>query len=225
LNLRSLRIPAAILFLLLAAVALVPSLRTPILQSTGWLLVASDPIERADAVVLAVDVDVSGVLEAADLVHAGIAGGVGIFAEVVEPADLELIRRGLRDEDKAAHSARQLRLLGVTMVEQIPTRVTGTEDEPQILLEWCNRHLYRSVVMVTTADHSRRVRRVFHRALRGQDLRVFIRPARLSSFDPDRWWQTRDGVRTGIVELQKLLLDIVRHPIPAATRLIELPAR
>src|SRR5207244_9972213 len=137
----------------------------------------------------------------AELVHAGIAGAVGIFAEVVEPADLELIRRGLRDEDKAAQSARQLRLLGVTMVEQIPTRVTGTEDQPQILFEWCNRHQYRSVVVVTTADHSRRVRRVFHRALRGQDLRVFVRPARFSSFDPDRWWQTRDGVRTGIVEL------------------------
>src|SRR5207244_7670166 len=91
LNLRSLRVPAAIVLLLLAAVALVPILRTPILQSAGWVLVASDPIERADVVVLAVDVDASGVLEAADLVHAGIAGAVGIFAEVVEPADLELI--------------------------------------------------------------------------------------------------------------------------------------
>jgi hypothetical protein len=225
LSLRSLRIPAAIFLLLIATVALVPSLRTPILQSAGRVLVASDPIERADVVVLAVDADASGVLEAADLVHDGIAKAVGIFAEVVEPADLEFIRRGLHDEDRPAHAARQLRLLGVTMVEQIPTRVTGTEDQPPILFEWCNEHQYRSVVIVTTADHSRRVRRVFHRALRGQDLRVFVRPARLSSFDPDRWWQTRDGIRTGIVEFQKLLLDIVRHPIPVATRLLEPAAR
>jgi hypothetical protein len=34
-----------------------------------------------------------------------------------------------------------------------------------------------------------------------------------SEFDPDRWWQTRDGARIGLVELQKLLLDLARHPI------------
>jgi hypothetical protein len=32
-----------------------------------------------------------------------------------------------------------------------------------------------------------------------------------SSFDPDRWWESRDGVKTEIVELQKLLLDVVLH--------------
>jgi len=42
---------------------------------------------------------------------------------------------------------------------------------------------------------------------------VRIRSARYSSFDPDRWWTTRDAVRTEIVEIQKLLLDVVRHPI------------
>jgi hypothetical protein len=31
--------------------------------------------------------------------------------------------------------------------------------------------------------------------------------------DPDRWWETRRGVRTEIVELQKLLLDVVLHPM------------
>jgi len=31
--------------------------------------------------------------------------------------------------------------------------------------------------------------------------------------DPGRWWETRDGVRTEIIEFQKLLLDLIRHPI------------
>ena len=221
---RSLRLPA-ILLLLIAAVALVPSLRTPILQSAGWALVAEDSIQRADAVVLTLDVDAAGVLEAADLVHAGIAEAVGIFAETVKPADLEFTRRGLGDEDKAARSARQLKSLGVTRVEQIPIRVGGTEDEPQVLFDWCNRHQYRSVVIVTTADHSRRLRRIFHRSVRSQDLQIFVRSARYSSFDPNRWWQTRESIRTGIVEFQKLLLDVVRHPIRVTTRPIERAAR
>jgi hypothetical protein len=43
--------------------------------------------------------------------------------------------------------------------------------------------------------------------------RVTVQPARYSSFDPDRWWETRVGIRTEIVELQKLLLEAVLHPI------------
>jgi hypothetical protein len=42
---------------------------------------------------------------------------------------------------------------------------------------------------------------------------VIVRSARYSSFDPESWWTTRDGLRTEIVEVQKLLFDIVRHPI------------
>jgi hypothetical protein len=39
-----------------------------------------------------------------------------------------------------------------------------------------------------------------------------VRASRYSSFDPDRWWQTRGGMRTLLVELQRLALDFVRHP-------------
>jgi hypothetical protein len=43
--------------------------------------------------------------------------------------------------------------------------------------------------------------------------RVTVQPARYSDFDPDGWWETRGGARTEIVELQKLLLDVVLHPM------------
>src|SRR5438034_384150 len=69
------------------------------------------------------------------------------------------------------------------------------------------------IVVVTSADHSRRLRRVLRRATNGQPTRVMIRSARRSEFNPDRWWENRTSIRTGIVELQKLLLDVVRHPI------------
>jgi hypothetical protein len=36
--------------------------------------------------------------------------------------------------------------------------------------------------------------------------------------DPDRWWKTRGGVRTEIIELQKLLLDFTLHPISLWSR-------
>jgi hypothetical protein len=48
--------------------------------------------------------------------------------------------------------------------------------------------------------------------MKGSQTRVAVQAAH-SSFDPDRWWQTRGGARTEIIELQKLLLDIVLHPM------------
>jgi uncharacterized SAM-binding protein YcdF (DUF218 family) len=98
-------------------------------------------------------------------------------------------------------------------IEHIPGVITGTETEAETLLAWCADRQYRSVVVVSNSDHSRRTRRVFRRSMRGHGLNVSVRSARYSTFDPDRWWATRAGIRTEIVEFQKLLLDVARHPI------------
>jgi hypothetical protein len=127
-------------------------------------------------------------------------------------ADL-FIRRGIPYENAKARSVRYLRLLGVTAIEQIPRAVAGTEDMGEVLPDWCDRHQFRSIVVVSKPDHSRRVYRVLHRAMRDHQTRVRIRVTRYSGFDPDRWWETRSGIRTEIIELQKLLFDLIRHPL------------
>src|SRR5262249_55718881 len=116
----------------------------------------------------------------------------------------EFIRRGLTDENGVARQTRQLKSLGVTDVVQIPTTEAGTNDEA---------HQFRSIVLVTARDHSRRWRRVLDRVMKGHTTRVAVQPARYSGFDPDQWWKTRGGVRTEIIELQKLVLDAVLHPL------------
>src|SRR5262249_47025302 len=93
----------------------------------------------------------------------------------------------------------------------------GTESEGQVLPAWCDQHQFRSIVFVAARDHSRRLRRVLDRVMKGHPTRVTVRPARYSSFDPDRWWETRTGIRTEIVEFQKLVLEFVVHPISFLT--------
>jgi hypothetical protein len=53
--------------------------------------------------------------------------------------------------------------------------------------------------------------------MKGHLIRVTVQPARYSSFDPNRRWETRDGIKTAIVELQKLVLEFVLHPISFLT--------
>jgi hypothetical protein len=192
-----------------------PLVRRPALRAAGLALVAEDPVASADVIVVSTGADGAGVLEAADLVRQGIAPGVAVFADPPDPVvDHEFLRRGVPYEDAAARSARQLRALGVANVEKIPRTVAGTEDEGRALPVWCEERGFRSVVVVTTSDHSRRLRRLLRRSMRGNPTRVAVRASRYSPFDPERWWEGREGVRTGVVELQKLLFDVVRHPIP-----------
>ena len=94
---------------LLAVVALagavivgVSGIRVPILRAAGWALVVNEPIEPADIIVVATDAGSAGVLEAADLVHSGVAMRVAVFADPPDVIDREFIRRGIAYEDRAA---------------------------------------------------------------------------------------------------------------------------
>ena len=196
------------------AIVAFPSVRDPVLRVAGWALVVNEQVARADVIVVSLDSGGAGALEAADLVHGGIATRVAIFTDPPSGEDHEFIRRGLPYEDASARQIRQLRSLGVTDVVQIPRTDAGTEGEGQVLPPWCDRHQFRSIVFVAARDHSRRLRRVLDRVMEGHPTRVTVQPTHYSSFDPDRWWKTREGVRTEIIELQKLVLDVILHPLP-----------
>ncbi len=200
-----------VLALVVFAIVAIRPVRDPILRSAGWALVVNEPIASADIIVLSLDSGGAGALEAADLVRSGISERVAVFMDPPDGVDHEFIRRGLPYEDAGARQVRELRELGVKDVVQI-SRVDGTEDEGRVLPAWSDENHFRSMVVVATKDHSRRMRRVLDRVMKGHPTRVMVQPARYSIFDPNRWWETRDGVRTGIVELQKLLLDVVLHP-------------
>ena len=196
-----------------AALLALPSVHEPVLRAAGGLLVTHDPIGPADIIVISAASGGAGALQAADLVSGGIATRVAVFADPPSGDDLAFIRRGLPYEDGAARQIRQLQWLGVTDVVQIPRNQAASSGEGEVLAPWCKQHGVRSIVFVAARDHSRRIRRILDRAVKGHSIRVAVQPELYSNFDPDRWWKTRSGIRTEIIELQKLLLDIVLHPI------------
>jgi uncharacterized SAM-binding protein YcdF (DUF218 family) len=188
-------------------------LRRPLLRCAGWSLVAEDPVGVADIVVVPLDANGGGVLEAADLVHSGVTSRVAVFAATPDIVAREFIRRGVPYEDKAGRSIQDLEALGVRQPERIPKYVSGSEEEGPALADWCDQRRFRSVIVVSSPDHSRRLRRVLGRAMRGHPTKVTVRRSRYSVFDPDRWWETHDGIRIELEESEKLLLDILRNPI------------
>ena len=202
---------AALALVVLAILAIRP-VREAVLRAAGWALVVKDePVVPADVIVISIDSDGAGALEAADLVHSGVSKRVAVFQDPPSGEDFEFIRRGLPYEDAGARQIHQLKMLGVTDVTQI-SRIDGTESEGKMLPQWADQQHLGSMLVVASKDHSRRMRRVLDRDMKGHPTQVTVRAARYSSFDPDRWWESRTGVRTEIFELQKLLLDFLRHP-------------
>jgi len=208
---RAIVLPGMLLSAALVASA-VPEVRHSILRSFGWALVASDALAKTDVIVISADARGAGVLEAADLVHTGLAQRVAVFRLPSNPVGRELARRGVAVPDSTASAVLLLHELGIDRVELIPWPVAGTEDEGRILRRWCAAEAIHSIVFVSTSDHSRRTRRVLDRALGPDGVRVTVRYSRYSDFDPDKWWQSRDGQRTQVVESQKLLFDLLLHP-------------
>jgi hypothetical protein len=202
----------ALLLLAAFATAAIRPLRDPLLRAAGWALVADEPVTSADVIVLTLDSGGAGALEAADLVQSGVAKRIAVFNDPPSDEDREFMRRGIPYEDAAARQIRRLKSLGVTDVVQI-AGIDGTEGEGKVLPSWCDQQQLKSIVVVGTRDHTRRLQRVLERAMDGHSTRVTIRSARYSMFDPDRWWESRGGARIELIELQKLLLDFVVHPL------------
>lgn len=195
------------------AVLAFPFTWKPILRGAAQMLVIDGHVEPTDIIVVALDSSGALVLEAADLVQSGIAPQVAVFTDPPDEAVREFIRRGLPYEDRSAEQIRQLKLLGVTDVLQIPVINDELEGEIEVLPAWCDQHQFRSIVFVAGRSDSRRTRRMLDRAMKGHPTRVIVEPTRYSSFDLDRWWKTRGGIRNGIVQMQKLVVDIILHPM------------
>jgi len=199
--------------LVAAGVVAVPSVREPVLRAAGWALVVNGPVAPADIIVLSLDSGGAGALEAADLVQSGIATRVAVYADPPSGEDHEFIRRGLPYEDAAARQIDQLKWLGVTDVVQIPRADAEPESVVEVLPAWCDQHRFRSIVFVANREYSRWLQRVLDRVMKGHSTRITVQPSRYSGFDPDQWWKTRTGVRIAIVELQRLVLEVLLHQI------------
>lgn len=199
------------LILTIVITAGIPALRHWVLSAAGWALVAEDPPGKADIIIISTDSLGSGILEASDLFHAGFATRVAIFDRPPTKVALELMRRGAQPLDVQAFSIQQLHELGITEISLIPA-VVGTVDEGKVVREWCVANSIHSILFVSVPDHSRRTRRVLDRALAQHGIKVMVRYARVADFDPSSWWRSRGGQRVELVEMEKLLLDVLRHP-------------
>jgi uncharacterized SAM-binding protein YcdF (DUF218 family) len=206
------RVPAFLgAFVLLGALAYAGS--SPLLTAIGDQLVHEDPPARADVmIVLAPWLD--RILTAADLYREGYAPQIVLTRERRQRAEQMLIERTLVESGEDRRR-KILHALGVPLdsIVILDGFVSSTVDEALRFAEWASGRPIRSVLVVTSPEHTRRARLAFMKALENLQVRVVVRPSSLTEFRRDTWWRSRSTLRDGVLELQKLVYY----------RLVELP--
>ena len=184
--------------------------RDVLLRSVGQLLIVDEPLKPADVAVMTTEAHPAGEIDLADLLARHTVRRVAVLIPALSATDRELVRRGVA----IAGPAQLLANLGVSPenMELIPAGEGGTTESTAALAAWCRRRDIHAIIVVTAPNHTRRVKRALSRAFKSGGPEVRLHATTYDTFHAGDWWRRRGDLRSGIVELQKLLLDFAQHP-------------
>jgi uncharacterized SAM-binding protein YcdF (DUF218 family) len=174
------------------------------LPPIGGFLIVSDPLVAADAIVpLAGSRD--RVFHAAEVYSQGYAdwfittnmplNAPGIDEPYRELVRREAIKRGVPGEK----------------ILPAPGTVTTTYEEALAIRQLSERQGWKSLIVVTSAFHTRRSLISFEAAFEGSDIAVAIRPVPNDGYDAQTWWRSQDGLRETWTEYAKLVLHFMGY--------------
>ena len=171
----------------LAVVALI------ILLGVGRWLVVEDPLEKAQAIVVLSGRMPMRAQEAARLYNGGWAPQVWLTRSVEPAASLQEMHIAYIGED--FFNSRVLMHEGVpsNAILILEPAINNTIDELRVITAELERSKAKTVTIVTTKAHTRRVHTLWRELSTGR--RVIVRAAPNDPFAPDHWWRTtRDAL-------------------------------
>ena len=189
---------------LLLLLILAYAFRTRILTGIGSYLVVEDELHPAEIIFMLNGDPDSRPFRAAELYQQGLAARIVIPRSENQPTvDLGLVR------NETDISVDVMEALGVPpediLVISIPGGVTSTLDEAVVLKDYVLANQVRSVILVTSAFHTRRARWIFERRLEGLPVTLETAAAPQAGFDQTNWWQSENGLITLNNEYVKLI--------------------
>jgi len=179
-------IVAALVLVALAVVAHGPALRL-----IGRALVVEDPVAKADAIVVVAGGTPSREETAAALFREGLAPDVVLSNQFTPDRVRELITMGARQLDYQGEARVVLEHSGVPAkaIVALPQPVKTTEAELKVVGELAQSRGWRRVILVTSPQHSRRVKLVWSRQAPA-DIQGIVCLVQEDFLDGD-WWRKR----------------------------------
>ena len=167
--------------------------------NVGRWLVVEDPLQKASAIAILSGRMPSRALEAARVYKQGYAPHVWLTHSTEPGATLEKLSIPFVGED--AYNKQILIHEGVpeSAIQVLEPPIVNTADEMKTIGEALRKGNQRTVIIVTSPVHTRRVRALWKR-LAAQDGIAIMHGVSDDSFEPRQWWRTTNGA-----------LDVVRE--------------
>jgi uncharacterized SAM-binding protein YcdF (DUF218 family) len=112
-------------------------------------------------------------------------------------------------------SVEELEKTGVpaNTIDVLMTPVGGTHEEAELVKRYATEHGFRSLLIVTSAYHSRRALWTFSRVFRDSGIQLGLRPVNPGedSPRPATWWLTARGWRLVPTEYVKMIYYVVKY--------------
>ena len=171
----------------------------------GRIIVAVDPIQRADAVYILGGSRVSRALEGRRLYHEGYAPLIVLSPGGHDPEEITLERQGIHVPNDADVAREVLTKLGVPsdVIVILPGRIDNTAQEVDAIAPLAAARQWTRLIVITDKASTRRAGFAFRRVL-GPRVAIIAACTRDDAYDPNRWWAARSSFRLTFYEAPKL---------------------
>lgn len=168
----------------------------------GRFLVVSDPIRKADALVVLAGDENERIAYGAQLFHQG-------YAEWFVLTDMRLDI----PDSQGAYSAtvkRKAIKAGIpeTGILIPPQTVATTYEEAMAVRAFAVQHRFHSLIVVTSPYHARRAQWILNQAFRGTNVVLLVSPVLNHDYQPETWWQSRESRQFTAMEYLKLIAHL-----------------
>jgi uncharacterized SAM-binding protein YcdF (DUF218 family) len=165
--------------------------RAPLLRAVANAWIVNEPLEKADAIVVLGGGLETRPFEAARLYHAGLAPKILLMD--VKPSPTTQLGITPLEKDLTRQVLHKQEVPDADCIT-IGDGVASTYDESLAVRAWLKRTGARKVIIPTDLFHTRRVRWLFRRQLKGIGAAVTVRSIAPSDYAFTNWWQREGGL-------------------------------
>jgi len=172
-----------------------------------WLIKKDDPV-RADGIILLMGSFPDRVLEVSDLYAQGLSDHV-IFVKESMKAYKILEKKGVKIYSTSEQVSDILVALGIPAenIHALPGDATSTLMEAMVIREYLkNQTEYDTLLLVSSASHTRRASMIFESVMLKAGIMVHIVsiPSNYTGFNADYWWRNSEDIQMVIIEYLKI---------------------
>lgn len=177
-------------------------------RKAGTWLVKKDAPVQADAIVMLMGSIPDRILETTDLYNAGLADKL-ILVEESMGAYRELQARGATIISNTQQCRNAAITLGIPadQIIVLPGDARSTLEEALIVREYLKSTTdIDTLLLVTSANHSRRAKIIFENAIKraGLDVVTCSCPSKYSHFNGKGWWKSKENIQNVLMEYLKM---------------------